>query len=100
MLRSTHRRCSIKKGVLKIFAKFTEKRLFQSLLFNKVAGLRQGCNFIKKEALEQVFSCEFCENFKNPFFIEHLQATVSEFSFFIPPKNCIKPDFLMFAGSI
>ena len=23
------------------------------------------CNFIKKEALTQVFSCEFCEIFKN-----------------------------------
>ena len=30
------------------------------------------CNFIKKEALAQVFSCECCEVFKNTFFIEHL----------------------------
>ena len=29
-----------KKGVLKNFAKFTGKQLFQSLFFNKVAGLR------------------------------------------------------------
>ena len=29
-----------KKGVLKIFTKFTGKHLSQSLLFNKVAGLR------------------------------------------------------------
>ena len=28
-----------KKGVLKNFAKFTGKHLYQSLLFNKVAGL-------------------------------------------------------------
>ena len=28
-------------------------------------------NFIKKETLEQVFFCEFCEVFKNIFFIEH-----------------------------
>ena len=26
------------------------------------------CNFIKKETLTQVFSCEFCEIFKNSFF--------------------------------
>ena len=32
----------------------------------------QACNFIKKETLAQVFSCEFCEIFKNTFFIEHL----------------------------
>ena len=30
-----------KKGVLKNFAKFTEKHLCQSIFFNKVAGLRQ-----------------------------------------------------------
>ena len=28
----------------------------------------EACNFIKKEALKQVFSCEFCEIFKNNFF--------------------------------
>ena len=35
------------------------------------------CNFIKKETLAQVFSCEFCENSKNTFFTEHLLATAS-----------------------
>ena len=60
MLRSSHRRCSIKKGVLKIFAKFTGKHLFQS---------------------------EFCEIFKNPSFTEHRQATASEFSLFLPLKS-------------
>ena len=29
--------------------------------------------FIKKEALTQVFSCEFCEISKNTFFTEHLR---------------------------
>ena len=27
----------------------------------------QSCNFIIKETLAQVFSCEFCETFKNNF---------------------------------
>ena len=27
--------------------------------------------FIKKKALEEVFSCEFCEIFENTFFIEY-----------------------------
>ena len=49
-------------------------------LFNKVAGL-QVCNFIKKETLAQVFSCEFCEIFKNTYFEEHLQTAASN-SFF------------------
>ena len=30
------------------------------------------CNFIKKETLAQVFSCEFCEISKNTLFPEHL----------------------------
>ena len=38
--RSSHRRCSIKNGVLKYFAKFTGKHLCQSLFFDKVSGLR------------------------------------------------------------
>ena len=32
---------------------------------------------IKKETLVQVFSCEFCEIFKNTFFTEHLRTTAS-----------------------
>ena len=34
-VRSNHRRCSIKKGVLENFAKLTGKHLYQSLLFIK-----------------------------------------------------------------
>ena len=37
--RSSHRRCSVGKGVLKNFAKFTGKHLCQSLFFNIVEGL-------------------------------------------------------------
>ena len=33
----------------------------------------QACNFVKKETLAQVFSCEFCEISKNTFFTEHLR---------------------------
>ena len=38
--RSSHQRCSIIKGVLINFAKFTGKHLCQSLFLNKVAGTR------------------------------------------------------------
>ena len=38
----------------------------QSFFFNKVAGL-QASNFIKKETLAQMFSCELCEIFNNTF---------------------------------
>ena len=67
------KRCSVRKGVLRNFAKFTGKHLCQSLFFNKVAG--QACNFIKKETLAYGFSCEFYEISKNTFFTEHLWAT-------------------------
>ena len=38
ILRSNYQRYSLKKSVLKDFAKFTGKYLRQSLFFNKVAG--------------------------------------------------------------
>ena len=72
-IQNSHRRCSVRNGVLRNFAKFTGKHLCQSLYFNKVA-----CNFIKIETLAQVFSCEFCDIFKNAFFTEHLQANASK----------------------
>ena len=68
--RSSHRRCSARKGVLKNFAKFIGKHLCQS-----VRGLK-AATFLKK-TLAPVFSCEFCEIFKNTFFTKHLRATAS-----------------------
>ena len=56
-------RCSIEKGALINFGKLTGKHLCQSLFFNKVAA----SNFIKKETLAQVFSCEFAKFLRTPF---------------------------------
>ena len=45
---------------------------------------RNGCiknfisNFIKKETLAQLFSCEICVIFKNTIFTGHVWATASE----------------------
>ena len=36
------------------------------------------CNFIKKETVTQVFSCEFCENFKNKLFFRTILVAASE----------------------
>ena len=55
-----------KIGVLKNFAKFTGKHLCQGLFLIKLQA--EAYNFIKKETLAQVFSCEFCEISKNTFF--------------------------------
>ena len=77
--RSSHWRCSARKGVLGNFVKFLGKHPCQSLFFNKVAA----CNFIKKETLAQVFSCEFCVISKNTFSTEHLWPTASHIDFVI-----------------
>ena len=69
-----------KKGVLKNSAKFTGRYLCQSLFFNKFADLSpQASNFIKKETLPQVFSCEFGEISKISFFHRTPLVAVSEF---------------------
>ena len=61
--------CSVKKGVLRNFAKFTGKHLCQSLFFNKVVGLK----------IPQVFSCKFCDIYKNTFSTEHLWTTAFKY---------------------
>ena len=86
--RSSHRRCSIRKGVFRNFVKLIGKHLCQSLFFNKVAG----CNFVKKETLAQVFSYEFCEISWNTFLTEHLWVTASEWRryFKLASKKSVK----------
>ena len=60
MTKAVSRSCSVKKIVLKNFAKFTGKRLSRSLR-------PQVCNFIKNETLAQVFFCEYCKIFRTSF---------------------------------
>ena len=60
--RSSRQEVFCKKDVRRNFAKLLGNHLCQSLFFNKVA-----CNFIKRETLAQVFSCEFCEISKNTY---------------------------------
>ena len=47
-------------------------------------SLFQYCNVIKKEALAQVFSCEFCETFQSTYFEENLQTNYC-FCTYSPP---------------
>ena len=81
--KSSNQRYSIKIDVLKNFAKFIIKHLFQSLFFNKAAGLRPAI-FLKRNSGKGVFLW-FCEIFKNTFFTEHLWTTAlkRKESFFI-----------------
>ena len=66
--RRSHRSCSLRKGVLRNFAKFTGKHLCQSLFFNKVAGLSpEACNFIKKRLWRRCFPVNFAKFQRTPF---------------------------------
>ena len=56
--RTCHRRCSIKKAVLKNVEIFTVKQLCSSL----------------RDTQAQVFSCQYCDIFKNTYFGEHLRT--------------------------
>ena len=64
--RSSHRSCSVRKGVLKNFAKFTGKHLCQSLFFNKVAGLRP-VTLLKRRPWHRCFPVNFAKFLRIPF---------------------------------
>ena len=59
---------SMKKAVLKNFAIFTVKQLFLQVY--------------RKETLRQMFSCEYCEIYKNTYFEEYLRAAAFILSHF------------------
>ena len=64
--RTSHRRCSVKKDVLKHFEKFTKKQFCQSLFFNKVTGLRPA-NLLIKRLRHSFFPVNFAKFLKTPF---------------------------------
>ena len=67
LYRSNQRRCFVKRLFLKIYH-YSQKNTC-------TWGLQpETC---KKEILVQVFSCAFCEIFKNSFFTEHIWTTPS-----------------------
>ena len=66
--------CSVKKLFLEIlqsFAKFFGKDLYESLFFNKVAGLRSTTLF-KKKLWHRCFPANFLKFLRTPFLKEHL----------------------------
>ena len=76
IFRSSQRRCSLKKVVLKIFANFIEKDLCSI----KVATLRhEGLQRYQKETQTLVLSCEICDIFRNIYFEELLHWTAWTF---------------------
>ena len=63
ILEAIVQRCSVKKVFLKIPQNSQENTCVRVSFLIKL----HACNFIKKEILAQVFSCEFCEISKNTF---------------------------------
>ena len=117
-VRSSHKRCFVRKGVLKNFLKFIGKYLCQSLfliklqalcprlLFNKVIYLRRAtllkgdsgtrsATLLKRRLWYRCFwyRGEFCEIFKNSFFAERTIASVK------CPKYVSVRSFYRSAGS-
>ena len=58
--------CSVRKAVLRNFAKFTEKHLCQSVFFNKVAGLSPA-TLLKKKLWHRCFLVDFAKFLRTPF---------------------------------
>ena len=65
-LRSSHRRCSLRKSVLRNFTKFTRKYLCQSLFLNKVTGLMPA-TLLKKRLWHSCFLVNFVKFLRKPF---------------------------------
>ena len=61
IFRSSHQRCSIKKGVLRNFTKFTGKHLCQSLFFNKTFS-----TLLKKRLWHRCFPVSFLKFLRTP----------------------------------
>ena len=64
--RSSHGRCSVKKGVPRNFAKFTGKQLCRRLFFNKVAGLGFA-TLLTKNFWYRFFPVNFAKFLRTPF---------------------------------
>ena len=69
-------------SVKKLFLKISQKS--QKNIYTRISLLIK----LLLQTLAHVFSCEFCEIFKNIFFEEHLRPTPSElFWKFVPPDK-------------
>ena len=75
--RSSRPEVFCRKGVLRNFTKFTGKHLCQSLLFNKVAGLRPA-TLLKRRLWHRCFPVNFTKFQRTPFFTEHLRRLLLE----------------------
>ena len=88
---SNHRRCSVKKGVLKKFANFTGKHLSWSLFLIKLQAW--ACNFIKKRLQHWHFPVKFAKFLKTSI----LKNIWERLLLFVLPQNTIAKGSGVFA---
>ena len=89
--RSSHQCCSVKKGVLKIFTKFTGNHLCQGLFFNKVASLSPA-TLLKKGLWHKCFPVNFVKLLRTLFYRTPLNDCFCTFHITLerfPLKNII-----------
>ena len=72
LFRSSRPEVFCKNDVLRNFAKFTGKHLFQILFFDKIAGLRPA-TLLKKKLWHRCFPVNFVKFLRTPFLREHLR---------------------------
>ena len=89
--RRSQRRCSITKGVLKNFVKFTGKYLCRSFFFNYVACLP--ANLLKKKLWHRCFPVNLAKFLRRPFFTEYIRTTASKLGrkFFTAVTTLFRP---------
>ena len=102
--RSSHQSCSVRKGVLRNFAKFTWKYLRQVLFYNKVAGPEPG-TLLKKRLWHICFPMNFAKFQRTPFHrtslndcfstIQHFLAENPVFFFVFEKMSCSISMFLV-----
>ena len=71
------RRCSVKKDVLRNFAKFAEKYLCQRLFFNGLVSFRLTTS-LKKSLWHRCFPVNFTKFLRTPFFYRTPRLAASE----------------------
>ena len=92
IFRSSHRRCSIEKSVLKNFVIFTGKQLCWSLFFNKAADL-QACNFIKRRLQYRCFLVSITKFLRMPILKDNCKWQLLNFQNLFS-KNLLGANFL------
>ena len=80
--RSSHQRCSVRKGVLRNFRKIHRKTLGSPCSLSSESCRPRPCIFIQKEILHRCFPMNFAKFLRTPFLITPLNdcfSTIQQF---------------------